>query len=119
MKGNYQMDQPLVFLHGSGDSGRVWRSQLSHFGPQRAIAIDLPGHGQRPDTLPPEVSVQDYAHVVYELITHNLRLELPIIAGHSLGGAIALSLALEHSAAFSGFILIGTGARLRVHPALL
>ncbi|HLZ58492.1 MAG TPA: alpha/beta hydrolase [Ktedonosporobacter sp.] len=113
------MNQPLVFIHGSGDSSRVWRLQLEHFGPQRALAIDLPGHGQRPDTLPAEVQVQDYAHIVYELLTHDLQFEQPIIAGHSLGGAIALSMALEYSSRLTGLILIGTGARLRVHPSLL
>src|SRR5579859_1912475 len=113
------MNQPLVFIHGSGDSSRVWRLQLEHFGRQRALAIDLPGHGQRPDTLPAEVQVQDYAHIVYELLTHNLQFEQPIIAGHSLGGAIALSMALEYSSRLTGLILIGTGARLRVHPSLL
>lgn len=114
------MDQPLVLIHGSGDSSHVWRFQLEHFGPQGAVAIDLPGHGLRPDTLPTEVGVQDYAHAVHELITDDLQLEQPMfIAGHSLGGAIVLSMALEYSPALAGLILIGTGARLRVHPSLL
>jgi pimeloyl-ACP methyl ester carboxylesterase len=116
------MNQPLVFIHGSGDSGRSWYLQLKHFEPQQAsavIAIDLPGHGQRPDSLPAEVSVQEYAYAAYEIVMHELHLEQPIIAGHSLGGAIALSMALEHGQDLSGLILIGTGARLRVHPTLL
>ena len=42
-----------------------------------------------------------------------------MIAGHSLGGAIALMMALEYGNELSGLILIGTGARLRVHPTFL
>lgn len=109
----------IVFIHGSGDSARIWRLQTEALGADRAIAIDLPGHGQRADTLPAEVTVLDYARVAHEIITRELQLERPVIAGHSLGGAIALMMALEYGAALSGLVLIGTGARLRVHPNLL
>jgi pimeloyl-ACP methyl ester carboxylesterase len=110
---------PIVFIHGSGDSARIWRLQVEHLGPQRAFAIDLPGHGKRPDSLPPEVSVQDYARIAREIVRDELRLTQPIIAGHSLGGAIALQMGLDYGDELSGLILIGTGARLRVHPDLL
>lgn len=112
-------EKPLVFIHGSGDSGRIWRSQIDYFGPARAFAIDLPGHGQRADTLPPEVSVLDYARAAHTIIWHELGLDHPVIAGHSLGGAVALMMGLEYGDEVGGLILIGTGARLRVHPDLL
>jgi pimeloyl-ACP methyl ester carboxylesterase len=111
------MERPLVFIHGSGDSGRIWRLQVEQLA--NAFAIDLPGHGARADTLPAEVSVQDYARAVHEIITSELGLQRPIIAGHSLGGAIALQMGLEYGEELGGLILIGTGARLRVYPALL
>jgi pimeloyl-ACP methyl ester carboxylesterase len=114
-----RMNNPIVFIHGSGDSASIWRMQLEHFGPIRAYAIDLPGHGHRPDTLPEQASVLDYARAVREIITNELHLDHPIIAGHSLGGAIALMMALEYGSEPGGIILIGTGARLRVHPDLL
>jgi len=110
---------PLVFIHGSGDSGRVWRFQVEHFGSQRAFALDLPGHGQRPDTLPAEVTVQEYTQAAYDTVAQELHLQKPIIVGHSLGGAVALTMALEHESELGGIILIGTGARLRILPAIL
>ena len=114
------MKHPIVFIHGSGDSTRVWRLQIEQLGSVNALyAVDLPGHGQRPDTLPVEATVQDYTEAVYEIMQNELQLNTPIIVGHSLGGAIALSLALEHGSAFGGLILIGTGARLRVLPSSL
>lgn len=114
------MHHSLVFIHGAGDSLRIWRFQLEQPGNAYPVyAIDLPGHGQRPDTLPPEVTSHHYAEAAYDIIQNELHLDHPIIVGHSLGGAVALSMALEHSSALSGLILIGTGARIRVHPSLL
>lgn len=113
------MNKPLVFIHGSGDSASIWRLQLEHFGPEHAFAIDLPGHGQRPDTFSAEVTVQEYARVAYDITTQELGLRQPIIAGHSLGGAIALMMGLDYGSQLGGMILVGTGARLKVHPTLL
>lgn len=113
------MQHPIVFIHGSGDNARVWRYQLDHFGPGRAFAIDLPGHGQRPDSLPPEVSVLDYAQAVHTILQDELHAQRPVIAGQSLGGAIALMMGIEYGSELGGLVLIGTGARLRVRPDLL
>lgn len=116
------MNQPLVFLHGSADSAQIWHLQLEHFrkrGNNNVFAIDLPGHGQRPDIFSADVTVQDYARAVRTIIRNELHVDQPVIAGHSLGGAIALMMALEYSTELSGLVLIGTGARLRVLPTLL
>ncbi len=112
-------NRPLVFLHGSGDSRHIWRLQVDHFGTDFAFPIDLPGHGERADHLPAEVRVSDYTRTAHEIIFQELRLKAPILAGHSLGGAIALTMALEYRSQLAGLILIGTGARLRVRSDLL
>jgi len=112
-------NQALIFIHGSGDSRSIWRLQVEHFGAERAFTLDLPGHGQRSNTLPMEVTVQDYTHAAYHIIKDELHFEQPILAGHSLGSAIALTMALQYPTALHGLILIGAGARLRVHPSLL
>ena len=112
------MDNPLVFVHGAGDSARAWREQVAYFG-ERAYALDLPGHGARPDTLPEQVSVTDYARAVRTIITNELHLERPLIVGHSLGGLIALQMGLDFGQELGGLVLVGTGARMRVAPMLL
>jgi pimeloyl-ACP methyl ester carboxylesterase len=117
-EGRNLLNRPLVFIHGSGGSSQSWEFQVERFG-DTAFPIDLPGHGERADTLPPEVSVSDYARVVHEIVFEELGLKAPIIAGHSLGGAITLTMGLEYASELSGLILIGTGARLRVLPSIL
>jgi pimeloyl-ACP methyl ester carboxylesterase len=112
-------DNPVIFIHGAGDSARIWSTLPHHLADHPVITIDLPGHGQRPDTLPAQVSIEDYAQAVRAIVREELQVERPFIAGHSMGGAIALTLALQQSLPLAGLILIGTGARLRVRADLL
>jgi len=107
---------PLVLVHGAGGTYRHWPAEIRHMPGQRVMALDLPGHGGSP--LPGRQSVEAYARSVQEVIDE-LRLEAAVIAGHSMGGAIALTLALESPERVAGLVLVGTGARLRVVPAIL
>ena len=54
------MNNPIVFIHGSGDNSRVWRLQVeavNEQSPYKVYAIDLPGHGQRSDIFATEAEV--------------------------------------------------------------
>ena len=62
--------------------------------------------------------MEAYADTVSELIDA-LQLKQLFLMGHSMGGAIALALALRSRPAIAGLILIGTGARLRVTDQIL
>jgi pimeloyl-ACP methyl ester carboxylesterase len=42
-----------------------------------------------------------------------------VVVGHSMGGAIALMVALQRPKNLVGLGLVGTGAKLRVHPQIL
>jgi pimeloyl-ACP methyl ester carboxylesterase len=79
----------------------------------RVSALALPGHAGNPGT--GLQSVSEYADWVADRLAES---EPLILAGHSMGGAIALDLALRspHPGWLGGLILVGTGARLRVHP---
>lgn len=100
----------VTFVHGSGAYGGVWRYQTECF--SDSDAIDLPGHpeGQALD------SVEAYAEWLREYID-GMGYKDVVLAGHSLGGAIALQYALKYPDKLKGIIIIGSGARLRVHPA--
>ncbi len=106
----------VVFIHGSGLEKELWQFQIDALAPQlNTLALDLPGHGA--SDAPALERVEDYAACVMRLID-TLKLPQPIPCGLSLGGAIALQLLLDYPHALAGGILIGTGARLRVHPAI-
>ena len=48
-----------------------------------------------------------------------LGLERVVLAGHSMGGAIVQEFALHYPGRLAGIVLVGTGARLLVAPAIL
>lgn len=102
----------LIFLHGAGCSSLSFYYQLRHF--RSAKAIDLPGH---PDGKPCE-TIDGYLEWVRGFIRAR-RYKNVILCGHSMGGAIAMRYALKYPDELRGLILLGTGARLRVHPQYL
>jgi len=109
--------QPIVFVHGAAGSHVVWGRQVRALGEiTRAVALDLPGHGR--SSMPGRDSIEDYRKIVLGLLD-TLGFERAVIVGHSMGGGIAQSLALEHPDRVAGLALVGTGARLRVLPAIL
>lgn len=106
----------IVFLHGSGLTKELWHDQIDALSAQvNTLALDLPGHGASDG--PACEHVEDYAAHAMRFIDA-LQLPQPIPCGLSLGGAIALQMLLDDPHALAGGILIGTGARLRVHPAI-
>ncbi len=62
--------------------------------------------------------MQDYADDVWQFVTEN-KIQKPILVGHSMGGAIVLTLGLLHPDQITGMALLGTGAKLRVSPLIL
>lgn len=112
--------RPVVFVHGAGGNHLIWGNQLAHLAAvARPIALDLPGHGNSPG--PGYQSIADYAQVVAAFLKalRDKAPALPILAGHSMGGAIAQTVALTCPRLLAGLVLVGTGARLRVAPAIL
>ncbi len=106
------MGTKLLFIHGAGCSSLSFYYQLRHF--RSAKAIDLPGH---PDGKPC-ATVDRYLEWVRGFIRAR-RYKNVVLCGHSMGGAIAMSYALNYPEELRGLILLGTGARLRVHPNYL
>lgn len=101
----------VFFIHGAGGTPAVWRLQTLHF--KDSVAVELPGHptGSGFDT------IEGYARTVRDRIGQQ-EWSKTIIVGHSMGGAIAIELALNNRELL-GLVLVGTGGRLRVRPEFI
>ena len=97
----------LVFVHGAGGGGDLWKFQTAYF--PGSVAVDLPGHPQGQGFQ----SIEDYAGWVKGFV--NARELAPVVlVGHSMGGAICQWLAIHNPEMLRALVLTSTGARLRV-----
>jgi pimeloyl-ACP methyl ester carboxylesterase len=109
-------ETPLGLIHGAGGSHLYWPPELRRLPGTPVIVPDLPGHGRSEG--PGRDEIGDYATAVSDLLDA-LGLRRVVLGGHSMGGAIAQWMALSQPERVAGLVLIGTGAKLRVAPALL
>jgi len=117
LKGQVRGEAPVLFaIHGAGGGAWMWkdlRAELAEWAD--LVAIDLPGHGS--STGNGSQSVESYREIVREA-ARGLGIKRPFAIGHSLGGAIVMDWAISRPEELSGIILISTGAKLKVHPAV-
>lgn len=81
----------VLFLHGIGSSGTAWQRQLDLLSDEfNCLAIDLPGYGDSPDLVEPDLdAVCDAVADVLEGQAHH-------VVGVSFGALTALRLAKQH-----------------------
>jgi pimeloyl-ACP methyl ester carboxylesterase len=96
----------LVFLHSLGLSRRTWRGPCQLLGERfRCLAVDVPGHGDSPrprhfHTIP------DLARAVLELARAQ-SIERCVVVGNSMGGSVAVAMALAAPEIVQSLILVG------------
>ncbi len=105
-----------LLIHGAGGTHLDWPAELRRMPEANAIIPDLPGHGRSPE--PGRASISAYAADMIALLDA-LKIQQAFIAGHSMGGGIAQTMALHYPQRVKGLILIGTSAKLGVHPDIL
>lgn len=90
---------PLILLHGFTQTGRSWDPFLEHLRSDRpVIRVDLPGHGSSGHA---EADLDRIADLVVDTCGSGTYL------GYSMGGRVALHIALRHPHVVSQLILIG------------
>jgi pimeloyl-ACP methyl ester carboxylesterase len=105
---------PLLLIHGSGGSLHVWEGWVRELGSSvRLISVDLPGHGLTGAWPRNEYTVEAYADFI-EMLADILKLDHFAIAGHSLGGGVAWTLAVRRPDRVSQIILVDAAGENRV-----
>ena len=109
---------PLVLLHGDSDSALDWAWVLPTLAAtHRVYAPDFPGFG---DSAKPNVvySPEFLAQFVVDFL-NTLGVERAVLVGNSLGGLVALRVALSHSEQVAGLVLVDSaGLGHSVNPLL-
>lgn len=99
---------PVIFLHGLFGSWRIWQPAVKQISPLRkTIAADLRNHGDSPHhpvhTIP--AMAMDLEKILEKL------LEPAILVGHSMGGFVAMYLALTKPELVGGIFVIDVAPR--------
>jgi pimeloyl-ACP methyl ester carboxylesterase len=96
--------EPLVLVHGLGGAAANWLALAPLLLPGRRLLVpELPGHGGS-SPLPAAPSLNPYADRISLLLEREGLARAPVV-GHSLGGAIALRLAIRRPELVSGLVL--------------
>jgi len=102
---------PLVLIHGLADDHRAWRRTLPDLMLRhRVIMYDLRGHGQTSLGKPNGTLRQLGADMV--ALMDSLGVERADIAGFSLGGTIAMRVAIDNPGRVRGLVLVATSSRV-------
>ncbi len=106
-----------LFLHGNGSTigdevkRPFWFHQLGY----STFMIDYRGYGRSPGKFPTESSVYEDVEAAWNYLTQEQKIppEKIFVYGHSLGGAIAINLALRHPE-IAGLAVEGTFTSMRI-----
>ncbi|MFX1481945.1 MAG: alpha/beta fold hydrolase [Promethearchaeota archaeon] len=104
---------PLVLVHGAGSSHLAWALQLRDLSSDyRLVAIDLSGHGKSDDFMG-DLSIERHFVVDVAALVRHLELRDFICVGHSMGGGVVMSYALqETSKKPRALVLVDTSSNL-------
>ncbi|MEU1268793.1 alpha/beta fold hydrolase [Streptomyces sp. NPDC005799] len=101
---------PLVFVHGWTANRHRWDHQMTHFADaRRVIRLDLRGHGD--STGGGVRTIAELARDVLALLDH-LKVERAVLVGHSMGGMIAQTIALDHPERVERLVLVNSIGRM-------
>jgi 3-oxoadipate enol-lactonase/4-carboxymuconolactone decarboxylase len=112
---DFSRGRKIIMVHGAGSNGHTWHNQVAHFGRTHSpIAIDLPAHG-RSWGVEGMKTVQEYSDFVVAFLDA-LGIGSAVIAGRSMGGAIAMDIAMRYPRRVEAILPIVSAARFNIEP---
>jgi pimeloyl-ACP methyl ester carboxylesterase len=101
---------PLLLIHGNCSSGAFWEPfvrRLLDTGRWRVVAPDLRGYGgSEPAPVNATRGLRDFADDVAALLDQVFEPGTrPVVAGHSMGGGVAMHLTIDHPDRVAGLLL--------------
>ena len=107
----------ILFIAGAGMDHRLVRAiRLSDAEYNKPLIIDLPGHGDSKGSS--SNSIESYSQFLMNALV-DFDLKDLSLCGHSMGGLVALDMALKHGLAVKELILVNSIYPTRVADALL
>lgn len=102
---------PLLLIHGFPFDHRIWLKMLPYLEGCHALAPDLPGFGKSALHQPPGTLTMDFFADALRELMDTRKIEKVVMAGHSMGGYIALAFARKYANRLAGLALVAS------HPA--
>jgi len=104
--------KPILFIHGLGAQFHQFRHPLfSRLDKEfRLVALDRPGSGYSVRARGAGAGISEQARLIVRFM-EKLGIERPLLVGHSLGGIIALAIAIEHPDKVAGLALLSPYTR--------
>jgi pimeloyl-ACP methyl ester carboxylesterase len=101
----------VLFLPGASGDGRFWRPVAERLAGVEPVLLDWPGCG----TIPPRPAVRGFDDLVRLALAH---VEGPVdVVAQSMGGVVAIQLALARPASVRRLVLTATSGGLRLPDA--
>ncbi|MEZ3116931.1 alpha/beta fold hydrolase [Halobaculum sp. MBLA0147] len=108
----------VLCVHGSGGTRDVWRGQTRLADDHPVVTVDLSGHGDSED-VDADAGPETLGAYADDVVAVAEQTDADVLVGNSMGGAVALRVALAREYPLSGLVLAGTGPRLPVMDDLL
>jgi pimeloyl-ACP methyl ester carboxylesterase len=106
----------VLLLHGLAANKKIMAYSARAFAAMdlRVVVADLPGHGQTPGPFSPARAEQCSANLLQDLFARGMaRPESTIVAGHSMGAALALRMAEKQPVA--GLVAVSPAPMVAAH----